>query len=153
MQDNAAIQWDPIYEGHLDWSSRLFIIYLFAVLLLSCFRAVRMFWHLRNLRAAAQESNAFRLAWDVAQARMASTKNWSVLTFVLSFLVAAWNMTRVLRGISMEKVTGTAFFAGATAEVLTGFCVGMLVCAVLYALSFFYETLLLRHKLRQLRRI
>ena len=149
MQESTAIQWDPMYEGHLDWSTRLFVIYLAVVLLLFCFRAVRILWHLRSLRRAAQKANAFWLAWDASQARSASIKNWAALTFLLSFLVAAWNMTGILRGISVQKVTGTAFLAGATAGVLTAFCCGMLICIVLYAFAFFCEALLLRYKLRQ----
>jgi ABC-type enterochelin transport system permease subunit len=70
------------------------------------------------------------------------------LPFLLSFLISAWNMIGTLKGISMQKVTGTAFLAGATAEVLTAFYFGMLVCVVLYAFAFFCETLLLRYKLR-----
>jgi len=71
------------------------------------------------------------------------------LTFLLSFLVAAWRITGTLRGISVEKVTGTAFLAGAAAEELATFCFGMLVCAILYSFAFFYETLLLHYKPRQ----
>lgn len=151
MQESTSMEFDPIYEGQLPWSTRLFIIYL-AVVLLVCFsRAVRMVWDLRTLRKAAQETSAqvdsrFWLAWESCHARTVLIKNWSALTFLLSFLVSAWSMTGILRGISVQKVTGTAFLAGATAEVLMTFCFGMLVCAALYAFAFFYETLLVRYK-------
>jgi hypothetical protein len=149
MQESTTIQWDPMYEGQLPWSTRLFVIYLAVVLLVSCFRAIRMLWYLSSLRTAAKEAKAFWLAWDSCHARTASIKNWSALTFLLSFLVSAWSMTGTLRRISEQKVTGTAFLAGATAEVLMTFCFGMLVCAILYSFAFFYETLLERYKPRQ----
>ncbi len=152
MQE-TAIEWDPMCEGQLPWSTRLFVIYLAVVVVLFCFRATRMLWHLRSLRKVAQETNAelgsgFWLAWDSCHARTISIKNWSTLTFLLSFLISAWNMTGILKGISMQKVTGTAFLAGATAEVHTAFYFGMLVYVVLYAFAFFCETLLMRYKLR-----
>ena len=148
MQESTTIDWHPMYEGQLTWSTRLFVIYLVVILLVFCFRAIRMLWHLRGLRKAGQEANSFWLAWDSSHARTVSIKNWSALTFLLSFFVSAWSMIGTLRGISMQKVTGTVFLAGATAEVLTVFCFGMLVCVVLYAFAFFYETLLLHCKLR-----
>ena len=148
MQE-MTIGWDPVYEGRLPWCLRLFISYLAAVLVMFCFRAIRMLLHLRRLQNAAQEVNEFWLTWDSCHAKTVSIKNWVGLTFLLSFLVSAWSMTGTLRGIIAEKLTGTAFLAGATAEVLTTFCFGMFVCAVLYAFGFFYETQLLRHKSRQ----
>lgn len=149
MQENTTIQWDPMYEGQLPWSTRLFIIYLAVLFLVFCFRAIRMLLHLRTLRKGAQDANAFWLTWDSCHARAVSIKNWSALTFLLSFLVSAWNMAETLHGIAVEKATGAAFLAGATAEVLMTFCVGMFVCAVLYAFGFLYETLLARCKSRQ----
>jgi hypothetical protein len=108
-----------------------------------------MLWQLRRLRKPAPEANGFWLAWNSCHARMASMKNWSALTFLLSFLVFAWSMTETLYGISVQKVTGTAFLAGTTAEMLMTFCFGMLVCVILYAFAFFCETLLARYKSRQ----
>lgn len=154
MQESTTIEWDPMYEGQLPWPTRLFVIYLAVVVVLFCFRAIRMLWHLRSLRKVAQETNAelgsgFWLAWDSCHARTISIKNWSTLTFLLSFLISSWNITETLKGMSTQKVTGTAFLAGATAEVLTAFYFGMFVCVVLYAFGFFCETLLLRYKMRQ----
>jgi hypothetical protein len=149
MQESTTIQWNPMYEGQLPWSSRLFVIYLAVVLLAFCFRAMHMLLHLRSLRKAGQEANALWLAWDSCHAKAVSIKNWSALTFLLSFLMSAWSMTETLRGIAVQKVTGTAFLAGVTAEVLMTFCFGMFVCAVLYAFGFLYEALLVRYKLRQ----
>lgn len=46
----------------------------------------------------------------------------------------------------MEKVTGTGFLAGAAAEVVTIFYIGMIVCVVLYGFAFLSETLLQRYR-------
>jgi hypothetical protein len=47
----------------------------------------------------------------------------------------------------MEKVTGVGFLAGAMAEVLTTFSLGILVCAALYAFAIIYEGALVRRKM------
>ena len=150
MQESTPTQWDPMMnEGRLPWSIRLLIIYLVAVLLVFCFRAIPMLWRMRSLRKAAQDANVFWAAWDESQAKVVSIKNWSVLTLLLTFLASAWNMTGTLREVSMQKIIGTAFLAATTADVLTAFCLGMLVCIVLYSFACFLETLLLSCKLRQ----
>ena len=150
MQESTTVQWSPMYEVRLPWSTRLFILYLTVVLLLFCFRAIRMFWHLRSLRNTAKESKEFSQMLDSCHAKATSIKNWSALTFLLSVLVSAWSMTVMLRGISVQKVTGTAFLAGAAAEVLMMFCSGMLVCTILYSFAFLCETVLVRFKSRQI---
>jgi len=150
MQEGTPVQWDPIiYEGHLPWYTRLFVIYLVVMLLVACFRGIGMIWHLRSLRKGAPEANGSWLAWDLCHARTLSMKNWSAMTFLFSFFVSSWTLADTLHGISMEKVTATTFLAGATGEALTTFCFGMLVCAILYAVAFFYENLLMRYKTHQ----
>src|SRR6266480_2157232 len=58
MQESAPVGFDPMYEGQLPWSTRLFVMYLIVVLLVSCFRAVRLVWDLRSLRKAGREATA-----------------------------------------------------------------------------------------------
>jgi hypothetical protein len=149
MQESTTIQWNPIPFGRLPWSTRLFIVYLAVVLLLFCFGAVRMLWHLRRLRNFAPEAYQFLPAWNSCHTRMVSMKNWSALTFLLSFLVLAWSMKETLSEISVQKWIGTAFIAATTAEMLMTFCFGMLMCVILYAFAFFCEALLERYKSRQ----
>ena len=43
-------------------ATRLFVIYLAVVLLVFCFRAVRMLWYLRSLVRVANEATAFWLS-------------------------------------------------------------------------------------------
>jgi hypothetical protein len=155
MQE-TTVGFEPMYEGQLPWLTKLFVMYLAVALLASVFRAIRLMWSLRSLRKMEQETaneppSGFQFLWDSCHAKTASTKNLSALTFLLSFLVSAWSMTRILTGVSMEKVTGMAFLAGATSEVLTIFSLGILVSTALYAFAFFYEALLVRFKLRFVR--
>jgi hypothetical protein len=74
MQESGTIEFDPMYEGQLPWSTRLFVMYLAVVLLIFCFRAIRMLWHLRSLRKAAQKptpnARLMALGWDSCHARM-----------------------------------------------------------------------------------
>jgi len=75
-------------------------------------------------------------------------KNLSVLTLLPTLLVFAWSTTGILLGVTMEKVTGVGFLAGAMAEVLTMFSLGVLVCAALYAFAIFYEAALVWRKMK-----
>jgi hypothetical protein len=74
-------------------------------------------------------------------------KNLSMLTFLLCLLVSAWSTTKILAALAIEKVTGSAFLAGAMAEVLTVLSVGLLVCALLYVFAILYEAVLERRKM------
>src|SRR5437899_12915179 len=69
-------------------------------------------------------------------------KNLSVLTLLPTLLVFAWSTTGILLGVTMEKVTGVGFLAGAMAEVVTMFSLGVLVCAALYAFVILYKAAL-----------
>jgi hypothetical protein len=154
MQE-ITVGWEPMYEGRLPWFTKVFVVYLALVLFASAFRAIRPMWHRRGLRKMEMEqepssppTSRFQLLWETCYAKAASIKNLSVLTFLLTLLVFAWSTTRILLGVTMEKVTGAGFLAGAMAEVLTVFSLGILVCAALYAFAIFYEAALVRRKMR-----
>ena len=101
--------------------------------------------------SADKLDSRFQLLWNSCSVKTASMKNLSALTFLLAFLVCAWRMVEILRGVSMEKVTGTTFLAGAAAEALTTFSLGIVVCVILYGFAFFYEAALERGKARATR--
>ena len=152
MQE-TAVGFEPIYEGHLPWFAKVFVVYLALALLASMVRAIRLIWGLHSLRKMEQGNatkpiSRLQFLWESCSTKIASIKNLSALTFLLSLLVSAWSTTRILLGVTMEKVTGTAFLAGAMAEVLTLFSLGILVCAVLYTFAFFCEAVLARRKLK-----
>ena len=152
MQE-TTLGWEPMYEGHLPWFTRVFVAYLALVLLLSAARAISLIRRLRALRKLEQETatamtSKFPLFWESLYAKTAAIKNLSVLTLLLSLLVFAWSTTQILVGVTMEKSTGVGFLAGAMAEVLTVFSSGILVCAVLYTFAIFFEAVLVRRKMR-----
>ena len=144
MQE-TPVGWEPMYEDHLPWFTKVFVVYLALVLLVSVFRAISLMWHLRRLRKMEQETatqltSDMQFLWGSCTAKTTSIKN-------LSLLVFAWSTTRILLGVTMEKVTGVGFLAGAMAEVFTIFSLGILVCATLYTFAIFYEAMLVRRKM------
>jgi hypothetical protein len=152
MQE-TTVGWEPMYEGHLPWFTKVFVVYLAIVVLISVLCAISLVWRLRALRKMEREpatllTSRFPLFWESCHATAASIKNLSVLTFLLSLLVFAWSTTRIMLGVTMEKVTGVGFLAGAMAEALTMFSLGILVCAALYTFAIFYEAVLVRRKMR-----
>jgi len=152
MQE-TTVGWDPMYEGHLPWFTKVFVAYLALVLLLSAARAMSLIRRLRALRklerdTATELTSKFPLFWESLYAKVAAIKNLSVLTLLLSVLVFAWSTTQILLGVTMEKSTGVGFLAGAMAEGLTVFSLGILVCAVLYTIAIFFEAALARRRMR-----
>lgn len=164
MQE-TDVGWDPMYEGHLPWFPKVFLVYLAVVFLLSLFRTLSLTWRLHRLQKTQAQVSAqaaaaspktplhpedargsFQFSWEYCYAKVAMMKNLSMLTFLMSVLVSALWTTEILKGAAMEKVTGSAFLAGAMAEVLTTFSVGIAVCAVLYALAMFCEGRVVRRK-------
>jgi F0F1-type ATP synthase membrane subunit a len=147
MQE-TGVGWDPAYEGHLSWFTKMFALYLALALLVSAFRAISLMRQLWLPEKTQREpSERFRLTHELCQAKTASIKKLSTLTLLLSLLVLAWSITNILQGAALQKVTGTAFLAGALAETLTTFSLGLLVCTMLYALAIFYEGVLARRKM------
>jgi hypothetical protein len=152
MQE-TTVGWEPMYEGHLPWFTKVFLVYLALMLLLSAARAISLIRRLRALRKLERETateltSKFPLFWESLYAKIAAIKNLSVLTLLLSLLVFAWSTTQILLGVTMEKSTGVGALAGAMAEGFTGFSLGILVCAILYTIAMFFEATLVRRKMR-----
>jgi hypothetical protein len=152
MQE-TTVGWDPMYEAHLPWFTKVFVVYLALVLLLSAARAISLIRRLRALRKLEQETateltSKFPLFWESLYAKTAAIKNLSVLTLLLSLLVFASSTAQILVGVTIEKSTRVALLAGSMAEVLTVVSSGILVCAVLYTFAIFFEAVLVRRKMR-----
>jgi glucan phosphoethanolaminetransferase (alkaline phosphatase superfamily) len=152
MQE-TTVGWEPMYEGHLPWFTKVFVVYLALVMLLLAARAIGLIRRLRALRKLEQETateltSKFPLFWESLYAKTAAIKSLSMLTLLLSLLVFAWSTTQLMLGITMEKSTGVAFLAGTMAEVLTVFSLGILVCTVLYTFAILFEAVLVRRKMR-----
>jgi hypothetical protein len=142
-----------MYEGHLPWFAKVFVLYLAFVLALSAARAIGLIQRLRALRKLEQEiaielTSKFPLSWELLYAKTAAIKGLSMLTLLLSLLVFAWRTAQIILGITMEKSTGVAFLAGSMAEVLTVFSLGILVCTVLYTFAIVFDAVLVRRKMR-----
>jgi hypothetical protein len=152
MQE-TTVGWEPMYEGHLPWFTKVFVAYLALVLLLSAARAISLMRCFRAFRKLERETateltSTFPLFWESLYTKIAAIKNLAVLTSLLSLLVFAWSTTQILRGVTMEKSTGLGFLTGAMSEGLTVFSLGILVCAVLYIVAIFFEAALVRRKMR-----
>jgi TRAP-type C4-dicarboxylate transport system permease small subunit len=70
---------------------------------------------------------------------MDSIRKLSMLPLLLSLLVLAWGMTTIMQEVAVWKVLALGFLGGAMAQTLAAFSLGIVVCAVLYAFTIFYE--------------
>ena len=159
MQE-TQVAWDPISEARLPWESKLFVLYLFAVVAFSLVRALQIggqLWSFRNtprlptedsefLRALQDAASKFTYAWEICTAKVAGIRRLVSLTLLLSVFLLLYNSANILRGISMEKRVWSAAVAGGLAEMFTLFALGMLVCSWLHAVSSFSAGVLERRK-------
>jgi hypothetical protein len=151
MQETVP-DWQPMYEPTpLAWEARLFVLYLLLVcgfLLLRGMSVIRTLWRTRKAgsNASSQSETKFLKEWSLCSIKVASIKRAAVLTFILSLLALLDGSIRVLTSVSNEKFTGSAVLAGATAEVLVLFALGVSVCAALYGAYSVLEGVLARRK-------
>jgi hypothetical protein len=157
MQE-GSVGWDPISVDHqLPWQSKLFLLYLLIMIVMSILRLgglIRQLWWPRadsskHSSAAGRSGPEFRPlgAWDACSYKIEAMKRSVLLTFLLSVLVAADQTRTMLSTFADQKVTGPAAFCGGMTEVLTVFAVGILVCAAIYAVSTFCEGVLARRRM------
>src|SRR6266852_2561484 len=156
MQANAP-DWIPNYEHRLSWGNRLFILYLLVVCGFAAVRAARVMWFLwRSTRdrkphsygpdGSPKPGSESINASDTFSIKVTSLRRIAVFTFFVSLLVLLDGIKRILLGMSVERATGNAALAAATAEALTAFTLGMVVCTALYGAFVLLEELLARRK-------
>ncbi|MGA3106012.1 MAG: hypothetical protein ABSD53_16145 [Terriglobales bacterium] len=158
MQDQQ-VGWDPIIIDHqMPWQSRFFLVYLLFGIGISLVRTAslaRNLWLLRSLSSrekggpdGPELSTKFLAAYDTCSAKVRSIERSVVLTFLLCVLTAADQTRAVLASVAVEKYTSFVFLSASAAEVLTVFVIGVLVCALLYALCDLFQGTLTRRRAR-----
>jgi hypothetical protein len=158
MQDQQ-VGWDPIAINHqIPWQSRLFLLYLLFVIVISLIRTaslMRSLWLLRSLSSPekggpdhSELSSRLLGIYDACSAKVRSIERSVVLTFLLAVLTAADQTRAVLASVALEKYTSLFYLSASAAEVLTVFVIGVLVCALLYALCDLFQGTLTRRRAR-----
>ena len=170
MQDQV-VEWDPIYEGTgVPWESRLFLLYLAVVLVLSIFKSItiirQLWWFSSNLQASSNQvraasepadstghsvlaiENKFQYEADTCGIKIRSIKHLVPLTILLSLLALIRSALRVLDGIATEKRTSLNSLSGIIGEALIPFAFALLVCAIILGVSNLYEGILAHQKAR-----
>ena len=140
MQEEGAVGWDPVTINRpLIWESKLFVLYILAVLVFLVVRSIVLLHHVRTLRLAGDR---FLCVWETCMARVASMRRLALLTLLLSALAAVIQAVHLLSRIQETHTAGLGAVAGGVAEVLVQLELGLFVGAALYAVSSFYEGVL-----------
>ena len=156
MQETGP-EWVPMYEPHLSGEVRLFILFLLIALIFMAMQWARFVYFLGRTRKLGpepgrdSESSAVReflRDMELASIRVGSLRKTAVVVFLTSVLVLLDGTARILRAIAIEKNPGSAALAGAGAETLAVFSIGILVCTVLYASFAILNTRLQRKKVQ-----
>ena len=151
MQEDTQIGWDPIsINYHLPWGSRLFILYLLAVVIVSVVKSIsvlRTLWFSkRGSLGQSGPEEEFVQAWESCSNRVQSMKRWIFVTLFWTVLVALMLLRNNFVIVAEQKRIWPGAFYGFTAEMLAIVALGILVCAVLYTACVFYEGALERRK-------
>ena len=153
IQDEQVVTFTPMYvDGSPYWAEKLFALYLLAILVLLLIRAMRCMYLMRKIRLIEKSrSSAFELLgelWQRCWWNAHSLTKFAVLTFFLSFLTLSMSLVDAFMGLATEKQFYAPFLFERLSEKLTTFNAGLVVCILLYATGFCFESRLNRRKMK-----
>ena len=99
-------------------------------------------------RILLQANNKFLYTWELCAAKAASIRKLTLLTLLLSVLILTFSAITILMEIMHLKSRSIGVFTGTVADELVPFALGILICAVLYALFSLFEGILMRRRAR-----
>lgn len=153
LQEEQTVTFSPtfIWIDH-SWYEKLFVLGLFALLVFVLFRDVQLALGLRKLRKLARrkpvEISPWREVYDRNELRAQFLSKLSILIFFASLFMLSVAMTEAFSAFNFQKGSELQWLAVYFSEELPEFSFGMLICTLLYAGGFFFESRLNRHKLR-----
>jgi hypothetical protein len=99
-----------------------------------------------SLPRVQQAEGRFLYLWGMCSAKLASLKRLLPLTLLLAIFALVSVAINLLTEVTVQKMAGMAFLAGSIAEGLVPLALGVLICAVLYAVCGFFEGMLTRRQ-------
>jgi len=154
MQEEQTVTFQPM-ENYVPWYVGLFRLYLALVILLAIFRFARLLWTLRKKRIGDQIQLLADVNlsehWERSYIKARSFKTLSLLTFLVAVTVFVWTMSGDLMQVATQRTSGVGAIAGALADALKTFAVGLIVSTALFCCAAFCERLIDRHRLGRTR--
>ena len=154
LQEEQTVTFEPmsICYSRPTWYEKLFVLYLIAILIFLLVRLIRCAICLHRLRKLerSQVSSAelFGTLWQQCWWNARSSTKFSFLTLLLSLITLSMSLTNEFLNLATAKQLTAAPVLSRLADKLTSFSAGLVVCILLYACGFFFESRLNRHKLR-----
>lgn len=130
------------------WQEKLLGLYILAILIVLLIRAIqliRCLWELRDDGPAAQDG--WKKTWTLGKLRARSLMRLAILTFFLCILEMSLSFTNDLWAVGTQKVAQLRWLLVGVAEDTGAFNAGLVLCVVLYACGFFFESRLERRNL------
>ena len=151
LQEDQTVSFQPMYDVFIPWYIKLFHLYLILVFLLTILRSTHLAWTLRTLRIAGHFSDAFSARaqdfWEHSYFKARSLKTLSHVTLLISMIALSWSFADILSQVAMQKTAGIGAIAGAFADTLRTFTVGVVISTALLCVSVLFERLIRRRKL------
>ena len=144
MQEEQAVNFQPMYGEHQPWFARLFALYLLIVIIVLLQRGVRFIWVLLKLRKRSEQSES---AFSELSSRIASSKQLAVLTVLVSILNLSWWIADILLGLETAKAPpNLGYILPEIGYVLTAFNLGIIVSIAAFGGSMWAQFALNRRR-------
>jgi hypothetical protein len=150
LQDDQTVSFQPMYvDGDQPWVTKLFVLYLMIVFVVSLVRVALLAANLRKLRKAKKHPIPTPLSdalWADCYARARSFKDLSVVTFLLSLLTFAWCTANDFSSIRAVKTPNVAYVLVRTGDGLVALAFGLIICIALYSAAMLSESAIRRRR-------
>ncbi len=141
MLQDSSIGWDPMEGHHLQWQTRLFIVYSLVVSAYVLGRLAYTIWDIWRYPDGSRIREAFTTT-------IASMKRSAVLTFLLCLLATADEVRGICAELSVLKATRISAYMGSLSEAMTVLVLGIACCTAIYCLCDICEGPIVQRRLR-----
>lgn len=150
LQEEQTADFDPQYicGGQPPLYTRLFVLYIFAVLIFAAVRSIQMgwgLWKMRSQKIASLDPAAILLHCEAVSVRIKTLKNLALLTFLLSLAHLAMSLSGVMDQVRIQKTTGFGAIALGIMQSLHEFSAGIIICTIVFFIATIFESNFKRH--------
>jgi hypothetical protein len=152
QEDPQTVTFDPMYvDGPVPWHARLFALYIIAIVILMIVRLGQIILNVRELRrlekAHGDGAESWQQVWGLAKLQAQGLEKFAVLTFFLTGFEFSTQVGDAFSGFATAKLPFPKWPFISISRQTPADGAAILICALLYAFGFFFESRLERRKL------
>jgi hypothetical protein len=151
QEEGSTVTFQPIYEGHTAWFTKIFALYAFVALIIMAVRLARVLLNARGLSRLLENEIEIEgrdpsslLSEGFSEVRL--LKNLAIVTFLASVLELSLDLSQILWGVRTEKALNFSYLLPEIGDAFTPFSFGITVTILLYVSFIFSQSILERRK-------